>query len=83
VTTRSGFLKSRVYAKLVTDLISKRYQTFKGNFAAIEERDPDSEACKLGKQMNLWAVPEGAGQAGVSELPPDKADLLWIWQWKF
>jgi hypothetical protein len=25
-----GFLKSRVYAKLLTDLISERYQTFIG-----------------------------------------------------
>jgi len=34
----TGFLKSRVYAKLLTWLISKRYQTFNGQ---VEEVEPD------------------------------------------
>jgi hypothetical protein len=35
----TGFLKSRVYAKLLTRLISKRYQTFNGQ---VEEVGPDA-----------------------------------------
>ena len=34
-----GFLKSRVYAKLLTWLISKRYQTFNRQ---VEEVEPDA-----------------------------------------
>jgi hypothetical protein len=34
----TGFLKSRVYAKLLTRLISKRYQTFNRQ---VEEVEPD------------------------------------------
>jgi hypothetical protein len=34
----TGFLKSRVYAKLLTRLILKRYQTFNGQ---VEEVEPD------------------------------------------
>jgi hypothetical protein len=34
-----GFLKSRVYAKLLTRLISKRYQTFNRQ---VEEVEPDA-----------------------------------------
>jgi hypothetical protein len=35
----TGFLKSRVYAKLLTQLISKRYQTFNRR---VEEVVPDA-----------------------------------------
>jgi len=34
-----GFLKSRVYAKLLTQLISKHYQTFNRQ---VEEVEPDT-----------------------------------------
>jgi hypothetical protein len=32
----TGFLKSRVYAKLLTWLISERYQTFNGRVEEVE-----------------------------------------------
>lgn len=35
----TGFLKSRVYAKLLTRLISKRYQTFNGQVEEVEPHD--------------------------------------------
>jgi len=35
----TGFLKSRVYAKLLTRLISERYQTFNRQ---VEEVEPDT-----------------------------------------
>ena len=35
--TSTGFLKSRVYAKLLTRLISERYQTFNRHVEEVEQ----------------------------------------------
>jgi len=46
---RSGFLKSRVYAKLLRCLILECYQTFNGSSLAIGRRLQNSGAYQIGK----------------------------------
>jgi hypothetical protein len=48
-TTRAGFLKSRVYAKLGRGLFWKHYQTFNGHFACLCRDGQNSEAYRIGK----------------------------------
>jgi hypothetical protein len=45
----SGFLKSRVYAKLLALSISERYQTFTGKLLSLNREVHDTGAYGIGK----------------------------------
>jgi hypothetical protein len=52
----TGFLKSRVYAKLLTRLIWERYQTFNRQVKEVLAEPHDSEDYKIGKSINSYAT---------------------------
>jgi hypothetical protein len=47
-----GFLKSRVYAKLLRRLILKCYQTFNRQRSGLERSAHDTAACEIGNKVN-------------------------------
>ncbi len=51
-----GFLKSRVYAKLLTDLISERYQTFIRYSPGACQAADNRAAYKVGNKVNKYAI---------------------------
>jgi hypothetical protein len=51
----TGFLKSRVYAKLLMRLISERYQTFNRQWKGSNRTPHDTEAYQIGKSTILCA----------------------------
>jgi hypothetical protein len=52
----SGFLKSRVYAKLLMAPISEHYQTFNRQAVEVEPKAHDSRAYGIGKLMKRHAI---------------------------
>jgi hypothetical protein len=54
-----GFLKSRVYAKLLTDLISERYQTFIRYSPGACQAAHNRAAYKVGNKVNKYAIIRG------------------------
>jgi hypothetical protein len=70
----TGFLKSRVYAKLLMRLISERYQTFNRRVEEVEPELHDREDYKIGKPINSCAGEARVGRGCDGDMPPEKAD---------
>src|SRR6476619_1841214 len=74
----NGFLKSRVYAKLLVRLISECYQTFNGQPAEVQPDAHDIPAHEIGKWMNGYANFRGRVPNGQRDLPAEEANGLRI-----
>jgi hypothetical protein len=73
-----GFLKSRVYAKLLRRLILKRYQAFNRYPLELGGKPTLAAAYRIGKQINRYAFVEGLTTHGP-EMPQDEALASGIW----